>query len=178
MGFLRSPNVEDLQQKKQVAWGLGKEFYDWYCWIQDLSCQFNTKRKMLPLDKIIDNHIAFSELILSGGPITGTGSPTFTSPKWGSEAGLCIKSGLEKLRKFSNGQRKMTFIEYRSVFEKLFEGETLVTQEDDFTQRITASLNRFNGKLLVRYDGYFEDYGNSIFSDLHFCSLTPGEQQF
>ncbi len=52
------------------------------------------------------------------------------------------------------------------------------TQEDDFTQRITASLNRFNGKLLVRYDGYFEDYGNSIFSDLHFCSLTPGEQQF
>ena len=51
-------------------------------------------------------------------------------------------------------------------------------QEDDFTQRITASLNRFNGKLLVRYDGYFEDYGNSIFSDLHFCSLTPGEQQF
>jgi hypothetical protein len=52
------------------------------------------------------------------------------------------------------------------------------TQEDDFTQRITASLNRFNGKLLVRYDGYFEDYGNSIFSDLHFCSLTPGDQQF
>ena len=52
------------------------------------------------------------------------------------------------------------------------------TQEDSFTQRITASLNRFNGKLLVRYDGYFEDYGNSIFSDLHFCSLTPGEQQF
>ena len=52
------------------------------------------------------------------------------------------------------------------------------TQEDDFTQRITASLNRFNGKLLVRYDGNFEDYGNSIFSDLHFCSLTPGEQQF
>ena len=52
------------------------------------------------------------------------------------------------------------------------------TQEDGFTQRITASLNRFNGKLLVRYDGYFEDYGNSIFSDLHFCSLTPGEQQF
>ena len=52
------------------------------------------------------------------------------------------------------------------------------TQEDDFTQRITASLNRFNGKLLVHYDGYFEDYGNSIFSDLHFCSLTPGEQQF
>ena len=51
------------------------------------------------------------------------------------------------------------------------------TQEDGFTQRITASLNRFNGKLLVRYDGYFEDYGNSIFSDLHFCSL-PGEQQF
>ena len=52
------------------------------------------------------------------------------------------------------------------------------TQEDGFTQRITASLNRFNGKLLVRYDGYFEDYGNSIFSDLHYCSLTPGEQQF
>ena len=51
-------------------------------------------------------------------------------------------------------------------------------QEDGFTQRITASLNRINGKLLVRYDGYFEDYGNSIFSDLHFCSLTPGEQQF
>ena len=47
-----------------------------------------------------------------------------------------------------------------------------------FTQRITASLNRFNGKLLVRYDGYFEGYGNSIFSDLHYCSLTPGEQQF
>ena len=52
------------------------------------------------------------------------------------------------------------------------------TQEDGFTQRITASLNRFNGKLLVRYDGYFEDYGSSIFSDLHYCSLTPGEQQF
>jgi len=52
------------------------------------------------------------------------------------------------------------------------------TQEDDFTQRITASLNRFNGKLLVRYDGYFKDYGNSIFLDLHFCSQTPGEQQF
>ena len=47
-----------------------------------------------------------------------------------------------------------------------------------FTQRINASLNRFNGKLLVRYDGYFEDYGNSVFSDLHFCSLTPGEKQF
>ena len=32
--------------------------------------------------------------------------------------------------------------------------------------------------LLVRYDGYFEGYGNNIFSDLHYCSLTPGEQQF
>ena len=49
------------------------------------------------------------------------------------------------------------------------------TQEDDLTQRITSSLNRYNGKLLVRYDGYFEDYGNNIFSDLNFCSLNPGE---
>ena len=52
------------------------------------------------------------------------------------------------------------------------------TEENGFSQRITASLDRYNGKLIVRYDGYFEDYGNSIFSDLHFCSLTPGEQQF
>ena len=52
------------------------------------------------------------------------------------------------------------------------------SQEDGFTQIITASLNRFNGKLLVHYDGYFDDYGNSVFSDLHYCSLTPGEQQF
>ena len=51
-------------------------------------------------------------------------------------------------------------------------------QEDDFTKRITASLNRYDGKMLVRYDGFIENYGNSIFSDLHFCSLTPGEQQF
>ena len=64
-----------------------------------------------------------------------------------------------------------------SVSEDLMIVEAF-TQDGDFTQRITASLNRFNGKLLVRYDGYFEGYGNSIFSDLHYCSLTPGQQQF
>jgi hypothetical protein len=64
-----------------------------------------------------------------------------------------------------------------SVSEDLMIVEAF-TQDGDFTQRITASLNRFNGKLLVHYDGYFEGYGNSIFSDLHYCSLTPGEQQF
>ena len=64
-----------------------------------------------------------------------------------------------------------------SVSEDLMIVEAFA-QDGDFTQRITASLNRFNGKLLVSYDGYFEGYGNSIFSDLHYCSLTPGEQQF
>ena len=54
----------------------------------------------------------------------------------------------------------------------------LCPADADVTQIITASMNRFSGKLLVRYDGYFEGYGNSVFSDLHFCSLTPGEQQF
>ena len=47
-----------------------------------------------------------------------------------------------------------------------------------FSQRITATLDRFNGKLLIQYDGYFEDYGNSVFSDLHYCSLVPPKQQF
>ena len=64
-----------------------------------------------------------------------------------------------------------------SVSDELIVVEAF-SQEDGFTQRITASLNRFNGKLLVHYDGYFDDYGNSVFSDLHYCSLTPGEQQF
>ena len=44
------------------------------------------------------------------------------------------------------------------------------TQEDGFTQRITASLNRFNGKLLVRYDGYFEDYGIVSFQTCTFAA--------
>ena len=47
-----------------------------------------------------------------------------------------------------------------------------------FSQRITATLDRFNGKLLIQYDGYFEDYGNSVFSDLHYGSLVPPKQQF
>ena len=64
-----------------------------------------------------------------------------------------------------------------SITDELIIVETF-SQDDDVTQIITASMNQFSGKLLVRYDGYFEGYGNSVFSDLHFCSLTPGEQQF
>ena len=52
------------------------------------------------------------------------------------------------------------------------------SQDDDVPQIITALLNQFSDKLLVHYDGCFEDSGNSVFSDLHFCSITPSEQQF
>jgi hypothetical protein len=50
--------------------------------------------------------------------------------------------------------------------------------EEGFTQRITATLDRFNGRLLVQYDGFFEDYGSSLFSDLHYCTLVPAKKQF
>ena len=50
--------------------------------------------------------------------------------------------------------------------------------EEGFFQKITATLDRFNGRLLVQYDGFFEDYGKMVFSDLHYCTLVPAKKQF
>ena len=66
-----------------------------------------------------------------------------------------------------------------SITDEILISEAFTEDLDlGFTQRITASLDRFNGKLLVQYDGYFEEYGNNIFSDLHFCTLVPAKKQF
>ena len=66
-----------------------------------------------------------------------------------------------------------------SVTDELIISEGFTNDPDiGFSQRITATLDRFNGKLLVRYDGFFEDTGKSIFADLHYCSLVPPKQQF
>ena len=66
-----------------------------------------------------------------------------------------------------------------SITDKMLISETFTEDiELGFTQRITASLDRYDGRLLVQYDGFIENYGNNIFSDLHFCKLVPAKKQF
>ena len=65
-----------------------------------------------------------------------------------------------------------------TIEDKIFQTEAQTTSEE-FVQKVTATLDRYSGKLLVRYDGYWFDTSTpNVFSDLHFCRIIPEKQQF